>query len=94
MLPMSLAPSKLGVLRADEPLSPVAPLGSGDLQHLRWAAPVAEAFWQCVAVDGRIQSPAMRSLAGANAERVREMGAVWVSQLLRKPGRAALRSDG
>ncbi len=75
MLPMSLAPSKLGVLRADEPLSPVAPLGSGDLQHLRWAAPVAEAFWQCVAVDGRIQSPAMRSLAGANAERVREMGA-------------------
>lgn len=75
MLPMSLVPSKLGVLRADEPLAPIELLGSGDLQHLRWAAPVAETFWQRVAVDGRIQSPAMRALAQANAERVRQMGA-------------------
>ena len=94
MLPMSLAPSKLGVLRADEPLSPVAPLGSGDLQHLRWAAPVAEAFWQCVAVDGRIQSPAMRSLAGRTPSGcgrwARGLGEPAVAQA----GRAALRSDG
>lgn len=75
MLPMSLVPSKLGVLRADEPLPPIELLGSGDLQHLSWAAPVAETFWQRVAVDDRIQSPAMRALAQANAVRVRQMGA-------------------
>ena len=74
MLPMSLAPSRLGVLRADAPLPLVAPRGSGDLEHLRWAAPLAAAFWEAVAGDARVRSASLKQLAGVNAQRVRELG--------------------
>ncbi|MFS5596695.1 hypothetical protein V2V61_11105, partial [Streptococcus agalactiae] len=74
MLPMSLAPSRLGVLRQDEVLGAVAPQGSGELEHLRWAAPLAMTFWQRVAVDPRVRSAGLRALAAVNAGRVQEMG--------------------
>ncbi|GAB3064756.1 type II toxin-antitoxin system HipA family toxin YjjJ [Stenotrophomonas tumulicola] len=73
MLPMSLAPSRTGVLRAATPLAVVAPLGSGDLEHLRWAAPLAAAFWQRVARSAGVRSAAVTELAAGNAERVSAM---------------------
>lgn len=75
MLPMSLAPSRLGVLRQDAPLEAVAPRGSGELEHLRWAVPLAAEFWERVAGEGRVGSAGLRALAAVNAERVRAMGA-------------------
>ncbi|KAF1014984.1 MAG: Toxin YjjJ [Stenotrophomonas maltophilia] len=74
MLPMSLAPSRLGVLRQDDVLGAVAPQGTRELEHLRWAAPLAMKFWQRVAVDPRVRSAGLRALAAVNAERVQEMG--------------------
>ncbi|MHC1653496.1 type II toxin-antitoxin system HipA family toxin YjjJ [Stenotrophomonas maltophilia] len=74
MLPMSLAPSRLGVLRQDVPLEAVAPRESGELEHLRWAAPLAGEFWERVAGDARVRSDGLRALARGNAERVRAMG--------------------
>ena len=75
MLPMSLAPSRLGVLRQDVPLDAIAPRESGELEHLRWAAPLAGEFWERVEVDARVGSDRLRALARGNAERVRAMGA-------------------
>lgn len=75
MLPMSLAPSRLGVLRQDLPLEAVAPRGSGELEQLRWAAPLAAEFWERVARDARVGAAGLRALAAMNAERVRAMGA-------------------
>jgi len=75
MLPMSLAPSRLGVLRQDAPLDAIAPRESGELEHLRWAAPLASEFWERVAGDARVGSDGLRALARGNAERVRAMGA-------------------
>ncbi|WP_303636889.1 type II toxin-antitoxin system HipA family toxin YjjJ [Stenotrophomonas tuberculopleuritidis] len=74
MLPMSLAPSRLGVLRQDLPLEAVAPRGSGELEHLRWAAPLAAEFWERVAGDARVGAAGLRALAAMNAERVSAMG--------------------
>ena len=75
MLPMSLAPSRLGVLRQDVVLEAVAPRESGELEHLRWAAPLASEFWERVAGDARVGSDGLRALAVTNAERVRRMAA-------------------
>ncbi|HDS1124187.1 TPA: type II toxin-antitoxin system HipA family toxin YjjJ [Stenotrophomonas maltophilia] len=75
MLPMSLAPSRLGVLRQDAPLDAVAPRESGELEHLRWAAPLASEFWERVAGDARVGSDGLRALARGNVEGVRAMGA-------------------
>lgn len=74
MLPMSLAPSRTGVLRAARPLAQVAPERSGDLAHLQWAAPLALDFWQRVAGSRLLRSTALRALAAENAGRVQAMG--------------------
>ncbi|QIO89650.1 hypothetical protein G9274_003335 [Stenotrophomonas rhizophila] len=73
MLPMSLAPSRTGVLRAAAPLGPVAPERSGQLAHLQWAAPVALDYWQRVAGSSLLRSPALRALAADNARQVDAM---------------------
>lgn len=73
MLPMSLAPSRLEVVGLHEPLAAVAPRGAGELEHLRWAAPLAADFWERVAGDVRVRSVALRELAVANAGLVAEM---------------------
>jgi len=62
------------VLRQDVLLDAVAPRESGELEHLRWAAPLAGEFWERVAVDARVRSDGLRALARGNAERVRAMG--------------------
>lgn len=74
MLPMSLAPSRTGVLRATSPMSPVAPLRAGQLAHLQWAAPVAVDYWERVAGSPLLRSTVLRRVAGENARRVRAMG--------------------
>lgn len=74
MLPMSLAPSRTGVLRATTPISPVAPLRAGQLAHLQWAAPLATAYWARVASSGLLRSDVLRQVAEQNAERVQAMG--------------------
>lgn len=74
MLPMSLAPSRTGVLRTARPLAQVAPERSGDLAHLQWAAPLALDFWQRVAGSRLVRSAALRALAAENAGRVQAMG--------------------
>ncbi len=74
MLPMSLAPSRTGVLRATTPIAQVAPQRSGQLAHLQWAAPLAVGFWGRVAGSGLMRSRVLADVAGENAERVREMG--------------------
>lgn len=74
MLPMSLAPSRTGVLRATTPLPPVAPRRAGQLDHLQWAAPLAVDFWERVAASGLLRSKVLLEVAGQNAARVRAMG--------------------
>jgi hypothetical protein len=74
MLPMSLAPSRTGVLRAATPLAPVAPGESGDLLHLAWAAPLAVRFWERVATSPAVRSGVLTGLAAENAKRVTVMG--------------------
>lgn len=74
MLPMSLAPSRTGVLRAALPLGPVAPASPGDLEHLCWAAPLAVRFWERVATNTQVRSASLRDIAEQNAHRVRQMG--------------------
>lgn len=74
MLPMSLAPSRTGVLRATTPIAQVAPLRAGQLAHLQWAAPLAVSFWERVAESGLLRSRVLLDVAGENAERVRDMG--------------------
>lgn len=73
MLPMSLAPSRLGVVGRTDALPSIAPRCAGELQHLRWAAPLAAEFWQHVAGDVRVRSALLRELAVVNAGRVAEM---------------------
>jgi len=74
MLPMSLAPSRTGVLRATAPINPVAPLRAGELAHLQWAAPLAVDFWERVAGSSLLRSPVLRNVAEENARRVSAMG--------------------
>lgn len=74
MLPMSLAPSRTGVLRATAPINPVAPLRAGELAHLQWAAPLAVDFWKRVAGSSLLRSPVLRDVAEENARRVSAMG--------------------
>lgn len=74
MLPMSLAPSRTGVLRAATPLASIAPERSGQLAHLHWAAPLAVDYWQRVAASALLRSGVLRELAAENARRVQEMG--------------------
>ncbi len=74
MLPMSLAPSRTGVLRATSPMNPVAPLRAGQLAHLQWAAPLAVDYWERVAGSPLLRSTVLRQVAGENARRVRAMG--------------------
>ncbi|WP_282296176.1 HipA domain-containing protein [Stenotrophomonas sp. PS02289] len=74
MLPMSLSPSRTGVLRATTSITQVAPQRSGQLAHLQWAAPLAVEFWERAARPGLLRSKALADVAGDNAERVREMG--------------------
>lgn len=74
MLPMSLAPSRTGVLRATSPLNPVAPLRAGHLVHLQWGAPIAVDYWERVAGSPLLRSTVLRQVAGENAQRVRAMG--------------------
>jgi len=73
MLPMSLVPSRLGVVGRHEPLAAVARRGASELEHLCWAAPVAAEFWRRAAGDARVRSAALRELAAANAARLAEM---------------------
>ncbi|WP_256775924.1 MULTISPECIES: type II toxin-antitoxin system HipA family toxin YjjJ [unclassified Stenotrophomonas] len=74
MLPMSLAPSRTGVLRAASPLATVGPDRSGQLTHLQWAAPLAVDYWQRVAGSSLLRSGALRELAAENVRRVQTMG--------------------
>lgn len=74
MLPMSLAPSRTGVLRAATPLASIAPERSGQLAHLHWAAPLAVDYWQRVAGSALLRSGGLRELAAENARRVQAMG--------------------
>lgn len=73
MLPMSLAPSRTGVLRTARPLEPVAPARAGDLAHLQWAAPLAQSFWAQVAASPLLRSATLRALAAENARQVQAM---------------------
>ena len=74
MLPMSLAPSRTGVLRATSPMNPVAPLRAGHIAHLQWVAPLAVDYWERVAGSPLLRSTVLRQVAGENARRVRAMG--------------------
>lgn len=74
MLPMSLAPSRTGVLRVARPLDAVAPERAGELAQLQWAVPLAVAFWERVAGSALVRSDALRALAEENARRVQVMG--------------------
>ena len=69
MLPMSLAPTRTGVLRPAAPLGPIAPERAGQLAHLQWAAPLAAEYWQSVAASPAIRSNALRELATQNGQR-------------------------
>jgi hypothetical protein len=73
MLPMSLAPSRTGVLRATSPIAPVAPTRAGQLAVLRWAAPWAVEYWGRVAASPLLRSAVLRQVAAENAERVGAM---------------------
>lgn len=73
MLPMSLAPSRTGVLRATSPIPPVAPARAGQLADLRWAAPWAVEYWGRVAASPLLRSAVLRQVAAENAERVGAM---------------------
>lgn len=71
MLPMSLAPSRSGVLRTASPIAAVAPERSGQLAPLQW---LAAAFWQRVAGSTQVRADALRAVAAENARRVEAMG--------------------
>ncbi len=70
MLPMSLAPSRTGAVRAVQPLQPAAPDRAGQTLHIAWAAAAACMFWRRVAEDGRIGSDALRQLSLRNHDSV------------------------
>ena len=98
MLPMSLAPSRTGVVRAPTPLASVAPERSGQLAHLHWAAPLAVDYWQRVAGSALLRSAELRDLAAENARRVQVWGSVlddaWVCSGKRAGGSTTLCSCG
>lgn len=73
MLPMSLAPSRTGILRPAAPLGAIAPERAGQLADLQWAAPLAAEYWQSVAASPTIRSNALRELAAHNAQRVKAL---------------------
>jgi hypothetical protein len=73
MLPMSLAPSRTGVLRPAALLGSIAPERAGQLAHLQWAAPLAVEYWQSVAASPTIRSNALRELATQNSQRVKAL---------------------
>jgi hypothetical protein len=68
MLPMSLAPSRTGAIRAATPVQPGAPDRAGQVPHLTWAAQVAAHFWHQVATSDRVQEPALREVATRNRD--------------------------
>ncbi|MCX7564518.1 type II toxin-antitoxin system HipA family toxin YjjJ [Xanthomonadaceae bacterium XH05] len=68
MLPMSLAPSRTGAVRAAVPIQPGVPDRIGQLEHVGWAAEVAGRFWQQVADSEHIQSDELRRLALRNRD--------------------------
>jgi hypothetical protein len=74
MLPMSLAPSRTGAVRAATPLQPVTPDRAGQFPHIAWAAEVAVRFWERVAEDQQIESPELRQLAALNRDAVARFG--------------------
>lgn len=70
MLPMSLAPSSTGAVRAATPLQLGTPDRSGQIDHIRWASAAAMQFWEQVAADSRIGSTELRRLASTNREQL------------------------
>ncbi|MDH5821880.1 type II toxin-antitoxin system HipA family toxin YjjJ [Luteimonas sp. RD2P54] len=70
MLPMSLAPSRAGVLRPAAPVEPGVPERTGQRDHIARAATVASDFWEQVAEDPRIGSDELRALAARNRDAV------------------------
>lgn len=79
MLPMSLAPSRTGVVRPAAPIRPEAPDRAGQLPHIAWAAEVAAGFWQAVAHSERVQEAAFREMAARNHEIVARFGRTFAS---------------
>lgn len=74
MLPMSLAPSRTGVLRATTALNAIVPARAGQLAYLQWAAPLARDYWERVATSDLLRSEVLRQVAAQNAERIEAMG--------------------
>lgn len=70
MLPMALAPSRTGAVRPVEAVRPTPPDRTGQIEHIRWAAGAAIAFWHRVADSELIGSDDMRALARANIDAV------------------------
>ena len=68
MLPMYLAPSRTGAVRAATPVQPAAPERTGQFDHIGRAAEAAIAFWESVAADTRIASRELRRLALRNRD--------------------------
>jgi hypothetical protein len=71
MLPMSLAPSSTGAVRAALPLALTAPTRPNQSAHIAWAAQLAGRFWDRVASSERLQSDDLRRVARENAVAVR-----------------------
>lgn len=70
MLPMYLAPSRTGAVRAPEPLLLTPPERAGQTVHIATAAAVATAFWRRVSNSEHIQSDEIRTLARSNYDAV------------------------
>lgn len=70
MLPMSLAPSLTGAVRAATPLQPTAPDRPGQFPHIAWAAETAIRFWERVAANDRIESKDLPHLAVLNRDAI------------------------
>ncbi|MDN5780403.1 MAG: type II toxin-antitoxin system HipA family toxin YjjJ [Luteimonas sp.] len=77
MLPMSLAPSRTGAVRAAMPIQPRAPDRAGQVPHLAWAADVAAGFWQQAATSDRVQDPALREVAARNHDVVARFARIF-----------------
>lgn len=73
MLPMSLAPSRAGVLRPIAPLGPIAPERAGQPALRQWAASLAVDYWQRVAASPSLRSNALRELAIYYANQVKAL---------------------
>lgn len=70
MLPMYLAPSRTGVVRAAEPLLLTPPENAGQAGHIARAATAAVAFWERTERSGWILDDEIRKVARANREAV------------------------